>query len=94
VKTYLFGERQEDGKDKKYVYFLISQNMVNLMKLADKYNIQKEIGMTEIDFCVNDPMDSSGRPLKYNSIFGGESEYQRKQKIIGRLLNLKKVSNK
>jgi hypothetical protein len=39
------------------------------MKLADRHQIMKEVNMKEVDFYLNDPVDSAQRPLKFNSYF-------------------------
>lgn len=41
----------------------------NLLKAAEAYSIKKEIYPSYIDFYINDPCNSDGRPLKFHSTF-------------------------
>lgn len=43
------------------------------MKTADKYKVKKEISMVNLDFIINEPIDSAGRPIRINSFFKGTS---------------------
>ena len=63
VRTFILKEK----KGEKAVYFLISQSIDNLMKLASRYKIKKEVKMSYIDFHLNDPLDKYERPLKYHT---------------------------
>jgi hypothetical protein len=51
----------------KVIYFLLSQSDQNLLIVSTKIRMKKKIDMTDIDFHLNDPTDSKGRPLKYSS---------------------------
>ncbi len=44
------------------------------MKLADRHRIMKEMNMKEIDFYINDPVDSAQRPLRLHSYFKNSEE--------------------
>ena len=59
-----------DKKDRIHcVYLLCSLGSDNLLKLAGTYRIKKEMSMNILDFMINDPTDTRGRPIKINSFF-------------------------
>lgn len=64
VKTFLVDEGKETC-----VYFLLSHSVENFLKLADRHHIMKKVNMKEIDFYLNDPVDSAQRPLRIHSYF-------------------------
>lgn len=60
VKTFVF---DDDGQPA--IYFLLSQSTDNILNLAARHEIIKELNMVEIDFTLNEPSDRRGRPIRY-----------------------------
>lgn len=77
VKTFVF---DDDGKPA--IYFLLSQSTDNILNLAARHRIIKELNMEEIDFTLNDPSDRKGRPIRYQP----ELMAEKRDKIISRIL--------
>ncbi len=85
-------KEDSDLQDTNVVYFLLSQSNQNLMKMADKVELKKEMDMRDIDYTINTPTDKKGRPIKFNSYFKSQPYFDRflsNQKFINRLLGIK-----
>ena len=53
----------------KDIYLLLNLSSENMLKVAQKFKIKKNIDYTSFDFYLNDPTLSDERPIKMNSIF-------------------------
>ena len=56
-----------DGAIYRDLFIFISQTSENLVKVAERHRIKKEIDYTQVDLFINDPRDKAERPYKVNS---------------------------
>lgn len=83
VKTFIFDEEGQSA-----IYFLLSQSTDNILNLAAKHEIVKELNLDEIDFTLNEPTDKCGRPIRYQPGIMAE----KRDKIFSRILKTNFVS--
>jgi hypothetical protein len=90
LRTFLL---ESHSHNKSFVLIFLTLSEDNLTKVADRYRIKKEVYSSYLDFYVNDPVDSLGRPLKFHSSLQNSTNHN---KIIGRSfksnVNLSKIS--
>ena len=63
VKSYIL----QDDDNKIGIYLLISSALEKQKRLANLFELKKEIFMENIDFDLNLPTDPAMRPLQFNS---------------------------
>lgn len=51
------------------IYLFLTMNTENLLRVANKYRIKKEIDFTAFDFYLNDPTTPDNRPIRMNGKF-------------------------
>lgn len=54
-------------KKVKSVYIFLSLSVENMLRVAGRYEIKKEVEYSTIDLFLNDPSAEDNRPIKYHS---------------------------
>lgn len=76
----LYNEEQTE----KDIYLFLTVSPQNLLNLAKRYRIKKEIDYTCIDFYLNEPTSKDERPIRLNSALRIDNGLQKSVKEISR----------
>jgi hypothetical protein len=49
------------------IYLFLNLSIENMLKVAARFKIKKELNYSNIDMSLNDPSSSDGRPLRFHS---------------------------
>ena len=80
----LYNEEQTE----KDIYLFLTVSPQNLLNLAKRYMIKKEIDYTCIDFYLNEPTSKDERPIRLNSALKTDTVLQKQVKEISRYLQV------
>lgn len=83
---------EESLKDRD-IYLFLNLSVENMLKVATKYRIKKEVDYTFIDFFLNDPTSSDQRPLKLNSKFKSDVKHAAQLKRVNRYFGVHDSQN-
>jgi hypothetical protein len=86
----LYDEELEHRK----IYLFLNMEMDNLLRVATRFRIKKEIDYTSIDFFLNDPSGSDERQIKMNSHFKDDDFFISQLKQINRYFGVHEDTNK
>lgn len=76
------------------IYLFLTMNTQNLLRVANKYRIKKEVDFTSFDYYLNDPTTSDSRPVRLNTKFKTDQQAHMMQKQISRYFLVKSAGNK
>ncbi len=85
IKAFIAYDKHSKGNN---IYLVLSLPTENLLRVANKYRIKKEVDYSAFDFYLNDPCSEDGRPLRLNSKFKSDFENRKHQKQISRYFML------
>ena len=83
----------EDSLKDRDIYLFLNLSVENMLKVATKYRIKKEVDYTFIDFFLNDPTSSDQRPLKLNSKFKSDVKQSTQLKKVNRYFGVHDSQN-
>lgn len=86
VKAFVLYGKEAEERD---IYLFLNMNTDNLLKVANRYRIKKEVDYTFIDFYLNDPTTRDERPIKFNSKFKSDKHSVIRQKHLKRYFKVK-----
>ena len=78
----------DESFTRNHIYVLLTLNPENLMRVASKYRIKKELDYTAIDFYLNEAVSEDQRPVKTNSVVRSDEEQIQMLKRINRYFKL------
>ncbi len=86
VKAFVLYGKDVEERD---IYLFLNMNTDNLLRVANRYRIKKEVDYTFLDFYLNDPTTHDGRPIKFNSKFKSDKHSVVQQKHMKRHFKVK-----
>lgn len=78
----------------RHIFLFLTLSTENLLRVANKYRIKKEVEYTHFDFFLNDPTSHDDRPIKLNSKFISDRHNALQLKHISRFFNVKERAAK
>lgn len=77
-----------EDQTEKDIYLFLTISPKNLLSLAKRYRIKKEIDYACIDFFLNEPTSKDERPIRLNSALKPDVALQKQAKEISRYLEV------
>lgn len=78
----------------RHIYLFLSLSTKNLLRVANRYRIKKEVQYTHFDFYLNSPTTSDLRPIRMHSKFISDRQNAVQLKHISRYFKVKESGSK
>ena len=85
LRAFMLYNEEQTEKD---IYLFLTVSPQNLLNLAKRYRIKKEIDYTCIDFYLNEPTSKDDRPIRLNSALKPDAVLQGHVKEMSRYLQV------
>ena len=71
------------------IYIFLNLSIENMLKVAGRFEIKKELDYSVIDFFLNDPSTDDNRPIKYHSKIKMDTGRREQIKQLSRFFHIK-----
>jgi hypothetical protein len=86
VKSFILYDKEGEERE---IYLFLNINVDNLLRVANKYRIKKEVDYTFFDFFLNDPTTKDDRPIKLHSKCKSDHQSVIQHKHLSRYFRIK-----
>lgn len=91
VKAFILYDKEVTNRQ---IYLFLSLGTNNLLRVANRYRIKKEVEYTHFDFFLNNPTTDDLRPIRLHSKFISDRQNVTQLKHISRYFQVKESAAK
>jgi hypothetical protein len=91
VKAFILYDKEVT---KRQIYLFLSMGTKNLLRVANRHRIKKEVEYTHFDFFLNNPTTEDHRPIRHHSKFTSDKQNITQLKHISRYFQVKESASR